>query len=435
MSKFWVVCKREYLQIVKKKSFLIGIILTPVLMAGMMIVPALLATKASSTADHMTIVDQSATGMGEKLVTRLAEYTLPDSELPAFDITLVNRLKTDDGEPIEDSLRRAIDDKREKYALMIKHDPLASEENLYLVSNSDDIMAIRRFEKSLTDVVSTMRVESAELGVSVDSIMSLTKWVDLPQKNTKGEAIPFFIKLMTAIVLVMMIYMLIIMNGQTLMRSVIEEKTSRIMEVLVSSVSPFQLMLGKVIGFGAAAFTQVAIWVILGGVMFTMSGAMALNIDSGVAQLIFNPTIVIYFVLLFITGYILFSTVFALIGSMVNSDKEAQSFMLPIVMTLIIPVMMSSAIARDPNAAWVTVLSFVPFFSSTMMMMRVIFIAPSAVNPSMFSGIALEAGISVLLAIVAIIAVVWLTAKVFRVGILMYGKRPTLPELIKWIKY
>lgn len=437
MNKFWIVCKREYLQIVKKKSFILGILLTPALMAALMVLPAWLATKESSTADHLTIVDQSQTGLGARFAERLKSYTLPDSEMPAFNVELVDQseLFVGDSEEIVDSLRDAIDDKREKYALIIKPEPLASEENMYLITNADDMVTIKRFEQSMTDVYSSMRAEAANLGVSVDSIMALTEWVDIPLKDTRGEAIPFIIKFMTAFVFVMMIYMLIMMNGQILMRSIIEEKTSRIMEVLISSVSPYQLMLGKVLGFGAAALTQVGAWVLMGGVMFLYTGAATSGFEASLARIVFNPIIVIFFVLLFISGYILYSTLFALIGSIVNSDKESQGFMIPIAMMLMIPVIMGSSIAREPNAMWATVLSFVPFFAPTLMMMRVTFIAPTLVNPSLFSGIVMEASISFLITVLTTLVVIWLAAKVFRIGILMTGKRPTLMEIIKWIRY
>lgn len=432
MNKFWIICKREYLQIVKKKSFIIGIILTPAFMAAIMVFPAWMATKESSSADHMTIVDNSGTGLGERFAEELGTYTLPDSDMPAYIVDLANSF---DGQTVVDSLRKAIDDKREKFALIINPDPLASEDNMYLITNSDDMISFRRFEKTMTSVYSTMRAESADLGVSVDSIKSLTKWVDIPLKDTSGDAIPFLVKFLVAVVFVMMIYMLIVMNGQILMRSIIEEKTSRIMEVLVSSVSPFQLMLGKVIGFGAAALTQVAVWVAMGALIFLYTGAAAAGFESSVSRIVFNPIIVVFFVLLFTTGYILYSTLFALIGSIVNSDKESQAFMIPIVMCLMIPIIVGTSIAREPNVMWATVMSFIPIFAPTMMMMRVIFIAPTLVNPSLFSGIVLEASISVLVTAVTTLIVIWFAAKVFRIGILMYGKRPTLMELIKWIRY
>jgi ABC-2 type transport system permease protein len=207
------------------------------------------------------------------------------------------------------------------------------------------------------------------------------------------------------------------------------------MEVLVSSVSPFQLMLGKVLGFGAAAFTQVFIWVLMGAIMALASGSMALDINPIITRIVFNPVIAVFFVLLFVSGYVLYSTLFALLGSIVNSDKEAQSFIFLIVMPLMMPVLVGSSIAQDPNVGWATIMSFIPFFTPTMMMMRVMFIAPTMTEISFTSGIIPEATLAVLLTCLMTVGVVWITGKVFRVGILMYGKRPTLPELIKWIKY
>ena len=438
MNKFWIICKREYLQIVKKKSFVIGILLTPALMAAIMVVPAWMASKQSSSTDSMTIVDQSGLGLGQRFADEISGFTLPDSEEPAYlirPLIEIDPLDIDGIDKYQDSLTTLITDEIDRYVLVISPDPLVSDDNLYLITNADNMRAIRQFERTLTKVISVLRVEQAELGVSVDSILTLTRDLDLKLRDTQGEAIPFIAKFLTAIIFVMMIYMLIVMHGATLMRSVIEEKNSRIMEVLLSSVSPFQLMLGKVIGFGAAAFTQVGAWVLMGALMMLASGSMAFEIDFNISRIVFNPVIVVSFVMLFISGYVLYSTLFALIGSIVNSDKEAQSFIFPITMALIIPIMVGSSIAQDPNVGWATIMSFIPFFAPTMMMMRVMFIAPTMTEISFTSGIIPEAIISFLLVCLTTVVVVWITGKIFRVGILMYGKRPTLPEIIKWIKY
>jgi ABC-2 type transport system permease protein len=233
----------------------------------------------------------------------------------------------------------------------------------------------------------------------------------------------------------MLMYMITIINGSGLMRSVIEEKTSRIVEVLVSSATPYQLMAGKILGAGAAALTQVAIWVAAGAAVFLISGPSGLEIDPALAQMAFNPVIVVFFVLFFVSGYFMFCTLFALVGSIVNSDKEAQNFMFPIIIWMLPALMVGMAVLRDPYATWVLVLSYIPLCTPTMMFERVAFLAPSATEYSLFSGIVAEGALGFVLVVLSTGIIAWATSRVFRVGILMYGKRPTLPEIIKWIRH
>ncbi len=438
MSKFWVIAKREYAQVVKKKSFVVGIFLTPAIMAAFMILPAWLMSSQTAVGEKIVILDESGTGMGQTLAERLKQYKDPDTKearylvqdvinIPPGDSSRFNRL--------DDSLRSAINEKNLKYALVIKPSPALADTNLYLITNSDNFQSINRIEQSLTDIISATRLEMSNVNLPVDSVLSLTKQVNLPLRDTKGESIPFVVKYFAALIFIMLMYMMIITYGTTLMRSVIEEKNSRIMEVLVSSVSPFQLMLGKVIGLGLAAFTQVAVWVVLGLGIFFFSGAMAFEIDPSLSRMVFNPVIVVFFVLLFVSGYIMYSTIFALIGSIVNSDKEAQNYIFPVTIMLIAPVIVGSAVIQDPYVPWAVVMSYIPFFAPTMMLQRITFIAPTATHYSLFSGIVGEAILSFLVIVASTLVIIWITGRIFRVGILMYGKRPTFPELVRWVKY
>jgi ABC-2 type transport system permease protein len=438
MSKFWVIAKREYAQVVKKKSFVVGIFLTPAIMAAFMILPAWLMSSQTAVGEKIVILDESGTGMGQTLAERLKQYKDPDTEEPRYLVEDVINIPPGDSSrfnKLNDSLRSAINEKSLKYALVIKPSPALADTNLYLITNSDNFQSISRIEQSLTDIISATRLEMSNVNLPVDSVLTLTKQVNLPLRDTKGESIPFVVKYFAALIFIMLMYMMIITYGTTLMRSVIEEKNSRIMEVLVSSVSPFQLMLGKVIGLGLAAFTQVAVWVVLGLGIFFFSGAMALEIDPSLSRMVFNPVIVVFFVLLFVSGYIMYSTIFALIGSIVNSDKEAQNYIFPVTIMLIAPVIVGSAVIQDPYVPWAVVMSYIPFFAPTMMLQRITFIAPTATHYSLFSGIVGEAILSFLVIVASTLIIIWITGRIFRVGILMYGKRPTFPELVRWVKY
>ncbi|UCG61844.1 MAG: ABC transporter permease [Candidatus Zixiibacteriota bacterium] len=436
MSKFWVVFKREYAQVVKKKSFLFGIFFMPLFMAGIMLLPAMLADTKASTTEKLAVIDQSEVGVGEGFKESLKRYTLNDSETPYYEVVEVFELSGADSArftEIEDSLRQTIIDRELKYFLVVKPGAHLCDTCLYLVTNSDNIRSMNRFEYRLSDILSSVRLGISNVNIGVDSVLSLTRRINLPTRDAKGQSLPFLIKYMGALVFVMLMFGMILGYGQMVMRSVLEEKNSRIMEVLVSSVTPFQLMLGKIMGLGAATFTQAAIWVILGAGIYMGRGTF--NIDSSIDRLVFNPAIIVFFVLFLVSGYLLYSTIFALIGSIVASEKEAQNFVFPVTMSLILPVMIGIYIIQEPNSTVSLILSMIPFFTPTMMSMRVVFLAPTLESYSVFSGIIAQAIIGFIIVVLTIVGMVWLTSKIFRIGILMYGKRPTLPEIVKWVRY
>jgi len=438
MHKFWTVLRYEYAQVVKKKSFIVGIFLTPVLMAFFIVLPTYFAHKAPSSTESVAIIDAGGIGVGNQLASRLRSDTLQDLKTPAFEVKQIFAVSPEDStrfRQIEDSLRSVINDKELKYLVVILANAERSDSSVYLVTNSSSFTSINQFERKLSEILASHRLQASNVNLPVDSVLHLTHRIDLTIRDTKGEAIPFQVRYFGALVLVMLIYIMILTYGMMVMRSVIEEKTSRIMEVMVSSVSPFQLMMGKVIGLGAAAFTSVAIWVVFGVALYFGSGALAIPIDPSTSKLIFHPVVVVFFVLFLISGYLLYSTLFALVGSIVNTEKEAQNYVMPITISIILPVILGLSVVQEPNSALATTLSFIPLFAPTMMMMRIVFVAPAATSFSPFSGILGESILAFLVVVLATVGLIWLTAKIFRIGILMYGKRPTLPELIKWLKY
>ena len=188
-------------------------------------------------------------------------------------------------------------------------------------------------------------------------------------------------------------------------------------------------------GTGLAALTQVGIWILAGAGVLLYTSSSGTAIDPAISRTVFNPPTVVAFVMFLTSGYLLFSTCFAFIGAIVNSPKEAQSMILPLVMLLIAPGMLVGIAATQfPDATWVKALSFVPTYTPLIMMMRVSSTAPTVEGNALFSPIMGEAVIGFVLVLIATAAAMWITARVFRMGILMYGKRPTLPEILKWIK-
>ncbi len=435
MHKCVVVLKHEFAQVVKKKTFLIMTFLMPALMTALMVLPAALATKEEAVSEKLAIIDRGSGGVADELIEALKKYTIGDTDKASYTVTKVLDVpmtEADRFKELNDELSRQVSEKEIKYFMVLLPEPHRDDGNLYLVTNSDNFHTFRRFEKELSTILASRRLKEEKINLPVKDVLHLTRRLSLTVKDTRGESIPFMVKFFAALIFIMMMYTMLMTYGTTLMRSVIEEKSSRIMEVLVSSISPFQLMLGKVIGLGAAAVTQVSIWTVIGAFIYFVGKSTSLDIDPSVGRIVFHPLIAVFFVLFFVGGYLMYSSLFALIGSIVTSDKEAQHFIFPVSILLILPVMVGSSVAQNPYIPWAQVASYIPFCAPTMMMMRIMFIAPSA---QVYTGILTEASLSLLLVFITDIVLVWITARVFRTGILMYGKRPSFKEIIRWIRY
>ncbi|MFH2035076.1 MAG: ABC transporter permease [Candidatus Zixiibacteriota bacterium] len=432
MNKLWTLIKREYAQVVKKKSFFIGILLTPVFMVAIIVLPSLLAREGSSDTEKVAIIDLGQQGIGQKLADKLKEYKI-DDDRPTYEITKVYDIPYDDSVQIiaaRAELDSMILNKKLRYYLLIDKDILTND-SCFMIAKSFGFESRSQFNYSLTNILSAMRLERSEINIPTDSVLQLTRRVSFEHQTLSGESRDFMSMYLGGIIFVMIIFGSVINFGQVLMRSVIEEKNSRIVEVIASSVTPFQMMTGKIIGLGLASLTQILIWFVMGFVLYSMRGSF--DVPAEIMGTLFNPVFIFFFISYMIVGYLLFSSLFALIGSIVNSDKEAQGFMMPITMTLLSPMFVAIHVVQNPDSVLSTVMSFIPFITPTMMVLRLNFAGVDSfdfANPMI-----VQAFLGLILTIVTLFAVIWIVSKIFRVGILMYGKRPTLPEIIKWMRY
>lgn len=345
----------------------------------------------------------------------------------------------------------------EQYGLLYVTKPQASEAVVGSVRfYSEDTPSLtimtgleRKLEKRLTD----LKLELG--GVDIQKIKSSKTNITIDQESFMGEKtskIDNILKLAFGGIAGYLLFMFIIIYGNMIMRSVIEEKTSRIIEIIISSVKPIQLMLGKIIGTSLAGITQFTIWVILGGVAMTIISAifgvsfteMQTPQQEMVQQAIQNPeaqdqiklamtafynlpiaNLIIAFLFFFIGGYLLYSSLYAAIGAAVDNETDTQQFMLPILMPLILAVYVGVfTVIEDPHGTVSTVFSFIPFTSPVVMLMRIPFGVPIW-----------QQVLSLTLLSATFMCTVWFAAKIYRVGILMYGKKPSYKELYKWIKY
>jgi len=437
MNHLPLIIKREYLTKVKNKSFIVMTFLSPLIMIALIAVVAYLSQLNNDKQRTISILDE--TGYFKEVFANTDKTTYTSlNGLELKDAIALVKEKNDYG-----LLYISAVDSLEVFANNVK---FYSEES---PSTSIMLGLERRIEKRLHD----MKLQKD--GVTPLQIKAAKTTIDIVQESFEGEEsskVDNVVKLIFGGVAGYLLFMFIIIYGNMIMRSIIEEKTSRIIEIIISSVKPIQLMMGKIIGTSLAGITQFAIWVVLGSVLMTVvtmilgidmtqvstpqqelmnqamqSEGLQKTIEDGVLAVTNLPltNLVIAFMFFFIGGYLLYASLYAAIGAAVDNETDTQQFMLPILMPLILAVYVGVfTVIDDPHGTVSTVFSFIPFTSPVVMLMRIPFGVPLW-----------QQGISLLLLIGTFVFTVWFAAKIYRVGILMYGKKPTYKELFKWLRY
>lgn len=436
MNKIGLIIRREYLTRVRKRSFLIMTFLGPILMAAIYIIPIMLALNSSNENMRIAVVDES----------HWFENRFQDNKEHTFVIL--------PGQPI-DSVKKLVKENIFDMALYV---PLTQ---LNIPSNAI-VYSIRQVPMEVETYISRVmqkEIEDQKLmanGVDPEIVSAVKTDVNLSimRMDEKGNEKETFTKVQftLGIALAMLVYMFIIFFGGQVMQGVAEEKTNRIIEVIVSSVKPFQLMMGKIIGVSLVALTQFVLWIVLTGALYLgFSAFMGLSnpemLSSGtvMAQQISNEnvmnnesvqsilqivhsidfgTIIATFLIFFILGYLLYATLYAAIGSLVDNNTDAQQFTLPVTVPLIVAIISSFYIVNNPDSSLSVWLSMIPFTSPISMMVRIPFGVPIW---QIVLSIVLLAGTFVLMT--------WIAAKIYRTGILMYGKKLSYKEIFKWLKY
>ncbi len=428
------IIKREYLEVVQKKSFLIGVLISPLLIGVWIFLPALIMKNTASPTQEYVFIDFANGEMADSIRDELLTMQTSDST-PQFSFGSIERFSPDDEtnwSRRQSELNSQVQN-GEIDGVLILYPDIVQAESLVVISKKFDIKVLSRAERKITKILSAARLSLANIDLPADSLARLTNRIDIEVVSPAGKSKNFGSVFFGMMLYAMIMFFLIFNYGQVLMRSVIEEKTTRIMEVMISSVSPFQLMMGKIVGLGAAAFTQVAIWGILGVSMRytvgsdSVSASMLESVDT-----LFNPITISFFAVFLLVGYLLFSTLFAAIGSLVNTDKEAQNFMMPVVMVFVLPFILAPTLTSAADSTWAITLSMIPFTAPSLMTMRLALSSPETFTLS--DPVIVQALISLVLMIVTTLVMTWVTARIFRIGVLMYGKRPTLPEIVRWVR-
>ncbi|RPD46877.1 ABC transporter permease [Hymenobacter sediminis] len=440
MDKIILIFQREYLTRVRKKSFIIMSLIGPLLTVALFAVPVLIATLSDS--DKVVAVADAGGMFADKLPDDKGDihFTRVAADLPTA--------KTEFQKSKYDAL------------LYVPKLDLANPTGIQVFSRKGLGMSLERdIKRAVDNAVETKRLSQAGIERSVLDNMKANVDLQTVSLSEDGErSSSTGVSTGVAYMCGFLIYMFIFIYGIQIMRGVMEEKTNRIVEVVISSVKPFQLMMGKVLGIAAVGFTQLALWVLLSvGISSAMAGSFSpdkmvqsrverVNAATGTStaqakekkeegnkivqalqQADLNvPLIVGCFLFYFLGGYLFYGALFGAIGSAVDSETDTQQFMLPVTMPLVLTFVVSQAVlTTNPNGTVAFWMSMIPFTSPIAMMMRL-----------PFGGVPMwQLGLSMLFLVLGFVAAIWVAARIYRVGILMYGKKVTYGELSKWMFY
>jgi ABC-2 type transport system permease protein len=442
MNKLWIIIKREYLSRVRKKSFILVTLLTPLGIGLIGFVSGYLASQAGKSDKTILVKDSSGILNPESLNSTYMKFTFSNEEI--------------------DSLKKNYIGNGYDMLLYMDARPTLQDEKVELIYFSKDkisLPTLESLERSISSAIRSYKIEQSEIDQStldqlkteVDLENGLTQSDDASEGSTASK-FQTIISTVLSYIMGFLMYMVIFVFGGMVMRSVMEEKINRIVEVIISSVKPFQLMLGKILGVGLVGLTQVTIWIILIPLIMlaigmVMGNPSADSVEMQQAQEVmaqmekdgtFNINLFINefmslnwwlilpsFIIFFFGGYLIYASFFAAIGSTISDDLgEAQQFMLPIIIPVIIAFVMIPAVFSDPDGPVAIFGSMFPLFSPILMPARLPF------DPPVWQVL-----LSIVILIASVIFFIWLAGRIYRVGIFMYGKKITFKELGKWLFY
>lgn len=435
MNNISLILKREYLTRVKKKSFIIMTIVGPILMAALFIAPVWLAMADNNDVKTVTVYDKTGRYTGAFEDTETLKFVFTTEKDAAI-------RKTEFLNSGNDAMLTILDTLSNDFVLYSEKTPDISIKEK-IGSDLEQFLEYKNYKKL---GINKADLDSAKVNVNIE-----TKTITAEGEKTSSAELPLAIGFISAFI----IYIFIFMYGVQVMRGVIEEKVNRVVEVLISSVKPFQLMAGKIIGIALVALTQFLLWAILTGVIVgfvylafgssilpqtqdlsqiqNMSSVQVRELtgNSGFSEVIlgfinFNWfAMIITFLIFFAGGYLLYASLFAAIGAAVDNETDNQQFMLPVTIPLVLAIVAAQGIIKNPDGALAFWFSIIPFTSPIIMPMRV------ALGRYEIWELALSIG----LLIAAFIGTIWLAAKIYKTGILMYGKKVSYKELWKWLWY
>ncbi len=417
MRQVWIVLRREYLERVKTKGFILSTIAIPLLMLGMLGLSAFLGYRAQRSERELAIIDYTGL-LGEEVADRIESY--------GYEMEVLDR-DTD----LDELDRQVLDEELEGFLVL---DDLTLSEGLFAYRGLDSPGGARRgvFEAAVKETAIDLHLANVENGESLraliegsrldfESVMEATNGEDAEVARVSGIAIGF--------AGAFLLYFTMILYGAYVLRSVLDEKRNRVVEVVISSITPWRLMLGKILGVGSMGLTQVGIWV-ASAVLVALFGVpfIAAQFPSGdigdIMRFLPGPGVLVLLAAYFVLGYFLFASLFAAVGAMCSTEEDAQQAQFPVVMLLVIPFLLQMTSIEGSSFAWMDWVALFPYFSPVMMFPRAV---AGAVPWWMVAA-------SLVLMALALVGTAWVAGRIYRVGILMQGKRPTVREIARWVK-
>ena len=416
MKTVGVVLVREFLQRVRTRSFVISTIAAPVILLGILVVPAWFGAREAMTERKIAVVDR--TGL-------LAEGLLPRLEAIGFEAEVI-----EPDSPEDEELRERLDDEELRGVLYLDAETLDRGTARWVGKEAPSALRRMGIREGVARTALEVRLRATGEAEAVGALLgggSLEVETLAPEDAEAARLAGMAVGFVGAFLL----YMVLVIYGSMVLRAVLEEKTGRIVEIIVSSMRPWELMLGKVLGVGAVGLFQLAIWAVAGLLIVGLGAPYLLTLLATEAEaleslpaLMPGPGVIAFFGICFVLGYFLYAALFAAVGAMCASEEDAQQLQFPVVMLVVFPVVLLMPTMENPDAGWAVAASLFPFFSPILMFARVAAGAASV----------WEVALSVVLMVGTLWATAWVAGRIYRVGILMQGKRPTLPEMWRWVR-
>ncbi len=415
---FWKireVLRREYIERVRKKSFWISTFVLPLLFLLFTFLPLFLGTVSGPKVYKIGIVDEDG-----YVKEKLTSEKKGDKDKLRFFLTDKSEIS---------KLKKDVLNKKITGYIVIPHEFESKGISFYTL-NTNNVKLIKSIAEKFREFAVSKRLKKMNLNLTSDEMKKIIEGVKVEtfkvKKKGKAEKSNFGISFLVVFSFIFILYMILIMYGAISMRGVIEEKSSRIMEVLLSMYFPFELMMGKLLGIGFVGLTQIVVYMIFAGIIGFFAAVQAVLILPQIAEVFknFNFSIFIYYIVFFLLGYFMYTSMFLGIGSLCSTEEDAQNIQAPVVFLIVIPFVSTIYLIQNPDSLVSVIFSFIPFFSPMVMFMRIATTSPP------FWQVLLSIVITALFTIFS----VKLSAKIFRIGVLMYGKRPSFKEIFKWMR-
>ncbi|MFN8580515.1 MAG: ABC transporter permease [Gemmatimonadaceae bacterium] len=421
----WAVISREYLERVRSPWFVVATVFGPVFFGLLMYLPAYMASRSQASTDvaRIRVLDVTGTEIGSRIASALNGGVMGDTSL-----TQVVRLTRDELAAAETLATRAVVAQALKGYLVLSRSPAVGITARYAGANATAIADMQRLEAVTQREVLAVQLRAA--GVTEADADRLTRSrfsLTADRITPSGRGGSGSVSLFFALSVAMLLYMTILVYGQNVLRGVIEEKQTRVAEIVLSSVSSTTLLAGKVLGVGAVGLTQILIWLSTARFMFDYRAPMLRRLGLTVIPLQLphiTPVMLALLILFFVLGYTLYAAMFAVVGAMVSSEHEAQQAQLPVILLLVMSIVFLQPVMSAPDGRLATTLAMIPFSAPIVMPLRM-----SSINVPWW-----DLGLSLLSLSAASYLAIYVAARIYRTGLLMYGKRASLRELARWVR-